>query len=123
MLERRTLVGHVVSNKMDKTVVVVVETVKRHPVYHRIMRRHKRYKAHDQNNVCLVGDIVRISEHKPISKDKRWLVREVLGRKESSTAGEIEREVEEVLEAAAQEEEEMVDEAIGDQASEEDEKE
>jgi small subunit ribosomal protein S17 len=77
---RRRLTGRVVSDKMQKTVVVVVETTKRHPLYGKIMRTRKRYKAHDENNDCRIGDTVRIVESRPISKDKTWIVEEVLER-------------------------------------------
>ncbi len=77
---RRELTGRVVSNKMQKTVVVVVETTTRHPVYGKTMRARKRYKAHDENNAANIGDLVRIIESRPISKDKSWRVVEILGR-------------------------------------------
>lgn len=77
---RRRLTGRVVSDKMQKTVVVVVETTKRHPLYGKTMRTRKRYKAHDENNDCRIGDTVRIVESRPISKDKTWIVEEVLER-------------------------------------------
>ncbi len=75
---RRTMQGRVVSNKMQKTVVVAVETVRRHPLYGRNMRRTKRFKAHDEENRCQVGDVVIIAESRPISKDKHWVVREIV---------------------------------------------
>ncbi|MCS7260318.1 MAG: 30S ribosomal protein S17 [Anaerolineae bacterium] len=77
---RRILVGRVVSNKMDKTVVVSVETLKRHPLYGKVIRRRKRYKAHDEHNACQVGDLVRMIESRPLSKEKRWVVTEILER-------------------------------------------
>jgi small subunit ribosomal protein S17 len=77
---RKTLVGEVVSDKMDKTVVVRVETVTHHPLYRKAVRRHKRLKAHDERNECRVGDIVRIMETRPLSKEKRWRVVEILQR-------------------------------------------
>jgi small subunit ribosomal protein S17 len=77
---QRTLVGRVVSDKMDKTVVVVVETVKRHRLYGKILRSSKRYKAHDEENASRVGDRVRIQESRPLSKEKRWKVVEILER-------------------------------------------
>ena len=70
--------GIVVSNKMDKTVVVKVADYEPHPKYKKIMETNKHYKAHDPENVCGVGDTVRIVESKPISKDKRWAVAEVV---------------------------------------------
>ena len=75
---RRTMQGRVVSNKMQKTVVVAVESVRRHPLYGRNMRRTTRFKAHDEENRCQVGDVVIIAESRPISKDKHWVVREIV---------------------------------------------
>jgi small subunit ribosomal protein S17 len=80
--QRRALVGRVVSDKMDKTVVVDVERITRHPLYGKVMRHHKRYKAHDEENTCRVGDLVRVIESRPLSKDKRWVVTEILKRAE-----------------------------------------
>jgi small subunit ribosomal protein S17 len=70
----------VASNKMQKTVVVEVEKVKRHPLYHRNIRRTERVKAHDELNSCQVGDLVRIEQTRPLSKEKRWRVAEILER-------------------------------------------
>ncbi len=78
--QRRRLVGYVVSDKMDKTVVVVVETRKRHPLYGKVVQMTKRYKAHDEENSCHVGDRVRIVESRPLSREKRWAVEEILER-------------------------------------------
>lgn len=75
---RKTREGVVVSNKMEKTVVVTVETIKRHPLYGKTMRHTEKYKAHDEENRCIVGDRVRIRESRPLSKDKRWVVEEIL---------------------------------------------
>ena len=75
---RKKLVGRVISNKMDKTVVVVVETLKRHRLYKKVLRRRKKYKAHDEGNVCQIGDLVRLVESRPLSKEKRWVVEEIL---------------------------------------------
>ena len=77
---QKTLVGVVVSDKMDKTVVVSVERAKRHRLYKKTLRRTRRYKAHDPNNVCKLGDTVRLVETRPISKEKRWRVVEILER-------------------------------------------
>jgi len=79
---RKERVGVVVSNKMQKTVVVAVETFKRHRIYKKILRRMRRFKAHDENNACALGDLVRIVETRPLSKDKRWRVAQVLVRGE-----------------------------------------
>ncbi|MGB4043085.1 MAG: 30S ribosomal protein S17 [Thermacetogeniaceae bacterium] len=78
--QRKTRVGRVVSDKMDKTVVVAVETAVRHPLYGRIVKRTKKFKAHDEHNECRVGDSVRIMETRPLSKDKRWRVAEIIER-------------------------------------------
>lgn len=73
-------VGLVVSDKMDKTVVVAVDNRTSHQKYGKIVIRTKRYKAHDEDNQCRVGDRVRIQETRPLSRTKRWLVSEILGR-------------------------------------------
>ncbi len=78
--KRKEQVGVVVSDRMDKTVVVRVESVFRHPLYKKAVRRHKKYKAHDEDNRCRVGDRVRIAETRPLSKEKRWRVVEILER-------------------------------------------
>lgn len=78
--QRKTRVGVVVSDKMNKTVVVAVETMVRHPLYKRTLRRTKKFKAHDETNSCRVGDTVRIMETRPLSKEKRWRVTEILSR-------------------------------------------
>jgi small subunit ribosomal protein S17 len=75
---RKTMVGQVVSNKMDKTVVVVVERLGRHPLYKKVIKIRKRFKAHDADNACQIGDMVRIVESRPLSKEKRWVVEEIL---------------------------------------------
>jgi small subunit ribosomal protein S17 len=77
---RKTFVGQVVSNKMNKTVVVVVESRKPHPLYRRIVRRVKKFKAHDENNDCNPGDVVRIEETRPLSKEKCWRVVEIVSK-------------------------------------------
>ena len=71
---RRTLEGTVVSDKMDKTVVVRVERLVKDPQYHKYVRRYSKFMAHDESNECSLGDRVRIIEHRPISKRKRWKV-------------------------------------------------
>jgi small subunit ribosomal protein S17 len=68
---------------MDKTVVVAVETFKRHPLYRKSIRREIKYKAHDEKNECGEGDIVRIIETRPLSKEKRWRVGEIISKKEA----------------------------------------
>ncbi len=73
-------IGRVVSDKMDKTVVVEIERFRRHPLYKKLIRKIKRVKAHDEHNECRVGDIVRIISSRPLSKEKRWRVLEILQR-------------------------------------------
>jgi small subunit ribosomal protein S17 len=75
---RKVREGVVVSNKMEKTVVVSVESTKRHPLYGKTIRTNTKCKAHDENSRCVVGDRVRIRESRPISKDKHWVVEEIL---------------------------------------------
>lgn len=75
---RKTRVGIVVSDKMDKTVVVNVDQLVLHPVYKKYIKRRVKYKAHDEQNSCAVGDKVLIVETRPLSRDKRWRVREIL---------------------------------------------
>ena len=82
-VKQKTRVGRVVSNKMDKTVVVAVEVVKRHPLYKKAIKRAIKYKAHDEKNECAEGDIVRIIETRPLSKEKRWRVGEIITKKEA----------------------------------------
>jgi len=80
--KRKTRVGYVVSNKMDKTVVVAVETLKRHPLYRKTVKKVVKHKAHDESNECKLGDKVRIVETRPLSRQKRWRVAEIITRKE-----------------------------------------
>ena len=75
---RKTMVGTVVSDKMDKTVVVAVETMVKHPIYKKTVKRTYKLKAHDEENNCKVGDRVKVMETRPLSKDKRWRVVEVV---------------------------------------------
>ena len=79
---RKRLTGRVVSDKMDKTVVVQVESRVRHARYGKVVRQVKKYKAHDGENACRIGDVVRIVESRPLSREKRWAVDEVLKRTE-----------------------------------------
>ncbi len=74
----KTRIGVVVSDKMDKTVVVQVERLVKHPVYEKYVRRRAKFKAHDEDNACKVGDKVMIEECRPLSRDKRWRVRQLL---------------------------------------------
>lgn len=76
----RVLAGTVVSDRMDKTIVVLVSSQKRHPMYEKYIRRSKRVKAHDADNDCTVGDRVRVVESRPLSRDKRWRLLEIVER-------------------------------------------
>jgi small subunit ribosomal protein S17 len=76
--QRKVLVGRVTSDKMDKTIVVRVERSKRHALYGKVVRLHKKYKAHDDGNQAKAGDLVKIIESKPVSKEKRWALVEIL---------------------------------------------
>lgn len=78
--KKRIMQGIVLSNKMDKTVVILTERLVKHPRFHKYMKRHIKYKAHDENNMCNIGDTVLIAESRPLSKQKRWRVREIIER-------------------------------------------
>ena len=75
---KRQLIGTIVSDKMDKTVVVLVERLVKHPLYHKYIRRRAKFSAHDEGNACKIGDKVRITESRPISRTKRWRVSEIV---------------------------------------------
>ena len=75
---RKTRVGVVVSDKMDKTVVVEIRNRVKHPIYGKIMNRNKKFKVHDENNECGIGDTVRVMETRPLSKEKRWRLVEII---------------------------------------------
>lgn len=79
---KRKMTGIVVKNKMDKTVVVEVEKFHKHPKYHKYIKVKKKYKAHDEGNNCNVGDKVLIVESRPLSKEKRWIVKNIIKREE-----------------------------------------
>lgn len=79
-MPKKELIGRVVSDKMDKTVVVMVERRFPHPLYKKVIKKRKKFYAHDRNNECRVGDLVRIRESRPLSKLKRWVVVEILER-------------------------------------------
>lgn len=79
---RKRLIGRVVSDKMQKTVVVMVERIHRHPRYGKVVREQKKFYAHDEENACRIGDRVRIVESRPLSRLKRWVVEEILERAE-----------------------------------------
>ena len=80
-VKRKTRIGRVLSDKMDKTVVVAVETAKHHPLYGKIIKKVVKYKAHDAKNECGKGNIVRIIETRPLSREKRWRVAEIITKK------------------------------------------
>ena len=84
--KRKAREGLVVSDKMDKTVVVAVETRKVHPLYKKAIKGTKKYKAHDGNNACKIGDKVKIVETRPLSKEKSWRVTEIISKKETVKA-------------------------------------
>ena len=75
---RKTEIGKVVSNKMDKTIVIAIENSVKHPLYKKIIKRTVKLKAHDENNECTIGDRVRVMETRPLSKEKRWRLVEII---------------------------------------------
>lgn len=75
---RKEKIGKVISNKMEKTIVVAVETKASHPIYKKMINRTYKLKAHDENNECSIGDIVKVMETRPLSKDKRWRLVEII---------------------------------------------
>ena len=77
---RKTRTGKVVSNKMDKTIVVAIEDHVKHPLYNKIVKKTYKLKAHDENNECNIGDTVKVMETRPLSKDKRWRLVEIIER-------------------------------------------
>jgi small subunit ribosomal protein S17 len=81
--KRKTRTGRVINNRMDKTVVVAVNTPKRFPKYQKTITRAIKYKAHDEKNECRIGDVVRIEETRPLSRHKRWRIAEVITRGEA----------------------------------------
>lgn len=85
---RRRLIGRVVSDKMQKTVVVLVEESRRHPLYGKVVAVRKKFYAHDENSACRVGDTVRIVESRPLSRTKRWVVEEIVERSELGAEAE-----------------------------------
>ena len=90
--KRKSRLGRVVSNKMDKTAVVAVETRRHHPIYKKTVRRITRYKAHDEMNECQLGDTVRLEETRPLSKEKRWRVAEIVIKAEHLEVRPVELE-------------------------------
>ncbi len=87
--ERKRLVGSVLSDKMDKTVIVEVERTVRHQRYGKVLRRLKKYKAHDEENACRIGDMVCIVEARPLSREKRWVVEEILEKAGDAVVAEV----------------------------------
>jgi len=88
--KHQTMIGKVVSDKMDKTVVVAVEKLRRHPLYKKNIRRVVKYKAHKEDNLCRIGDVVEIEGTRPLSKEKRWRVTKIIARKEMAGAESVE---------------------------------
>src|SRR5690242_10970569 len=86
---RQTKIGRVTSDKMQKTIVVAVESLKQHPIYKRTYRFTNKFKAHDEHNDARIGDVVRIEETRPLSKDKRWRLVEIVKRAEQTIAPEV----------------------------------
>ena len=116
--KRRRLTGQVVSNKMDKTVVVEVKQTMRHPLYEKVLRETKRYMAHDETNELEIGDVVVIVESRPISKTKRWAVQEVIREDLSARATELEELAEVIDELIEEEEPEEANEAADEEVEE-----
>ncbi len=81
--KQKVRIGQVLSNKMEKTVVVAVESSRHHPLYNKTIKKVEKYKAHDAKKECAPGDIVRIVETRPMSKEKRWRVAEIVTKKEA----------------------------------------
>ena len=77
-MPKKILTGKVVSNKMDKTIVIAIENRTSHPKYKKTIIKTKKFKAHDENNQCKVGDLVEVEEHRPISKTKRWMLKGIV---------------------------------------------
>ncbi len=77
-VRRKRLTGRVTSDKMDKTIVVEVERLQRHRLYGKVLKRTKKYMAHDEENTCRIGDLVRIVESRPLSRRKHWVVEEIM---------------------------------------------
>ena len=77
---KKTIIGTVVSDKMDKTVTIEIETRKRHPIYKKFVKKHTKIKAHDEKNEAVMGDLVKVIETRPISKEKTWRIAEILER-------------------------------------------
>ena len=89
--KKKTMTGVVVSNKMDKTVVIKVERRFAHPVFKKVVKTTKKYKVHDEKNECLEGDFIRIQETRPLSKEKHWRLLSVITREKSLTSEKVEQ--------------------------------
>jgi small subunit ribosomal protein S17 len=89
---RKVRIGKVTSNKMAKTVVVQVESLRRHPLYHKVIKRSSSFKVHDEENACNIGDVVKIVETRPLSKDKRWRIVEIV--RKADAVGALKEDVE-----------------------------
>ena len=87
--KRKVLLGEVVSDRMNKTVTVLVGRRVRHPIYERVIRRSKKYHAHDEQNQCRIGDVVRIVETRPLSRTKRWRLQEIVRRRADATSAAV----------------------------------
>ena len=87
--KRKILLGEVVSDRMHKTITVLVERRVRHPIYERVIRRSKKYHAHDERNQCQIGDVVRIVETRPLSRTKRWRLQEIVRRRIDATSATV----------------------------------
>ena len=85
--KKKTLLGEVVSDRMHKTITVMVQRRVRHPIYERVIKRSKRYHAHDERNQCQIGDVVRIVETRPLSRTKRWRLQEIVRRRIEIASG------------------------------------
>ena len=88
-VNKKTMTGVVVSNKMDKTVVIKVERKFSHPVFKKVVKTTKKYKVHDEKNECLEGDLVRIQETRPLSKEKRWRLLGIISRDKSLVSEKV----------------------------------
>jgi small subunit ribosomal protein S17 len=107
---QKSKVGRVSSNKMDKTLVVLVESHRNHPLYHKTIKKVKRYKVHDEKNECQIGDTVKIVETRPLSKEKRWRVEEIINKAAAIEVKPDEIATPEVLNVAKKTAVEVVDE-------------
>ena len=90
-VKKKTMTGVVVSNKMDKTVVIKVERRFAHPVFKKVVKTTKKYKVHDEKNECMEGDFIRIQETRPLSKEKRWRLLGVITREKSLMSEKVEQ--------------------------------